>query len=212
MEMFGHDGMMAEVTVAVAVVAVMVMVRAVVSWSGGHRNATAGTAAVPEASTPEECTLCLRSDPALIQLGCACRGLAHVECLAEAAENAGEHSKMWWRCEVCKQQFTGLMQLGLAVMYFARVEGVLREQDSEWQYAAECLARAHHMHGEDAKAEKLYRLVIAIKGMTLGPEHSSTLLTGTNLARCLFAAGKYAEAETMYVDPTTDRCEQRVWL
>jgi len=171
MEMFSHDGMMAEVTVAVAVVAVMVMVRAGVSWSGGHHNTTAGTAAVPEASTPEECTLCLGSDLALIELstvvrevmseqgmaynrdtttpataldtaranchtymialdyrgafdkvsqkallkslmdagvdhktlhiiaelGCACQGLAHVECLAEAAENGGKFNKMWWR-------------------------------------------------------------------------------------------------------------------
>jgi hypothetical protein len=90
---------------------------------------------------------------------------------------------------------------------------VLGHENKDTLLMRRFLAQALAAQGKCAEAETVLRELLEDLQRVLGPEHEETLWTSMFFIRtCFFAAGKYAEAETMYVDPTIDRCEQRVWL
>lgn len=58
----------------------------------------------------------------VIRTGCACRteqSLAHVGCLARAAEESKQDA-VWWSCRTCKKVYTGPMREKLASEFLAR--------------------------------------------------------------------------------------------
>ena len=145
------------------------------------------------------CIICLESDPPPIQSGCACRGdagLAHVECRAMAAAHRMANTYDGWReCSTCKQDFTGAMQVELATSWWSTVQNL--PEDDDWIAAAGTLATALHSQGMCAKAEQLFRKLLAIARRVLGPEHQNTLAAATNLVAALGSQGKWTEVETI---------------
>jgi tetratricopeptide (TPR) repeat protein len=154
-------------------------------------------------SENDACIICLESVPPPIQSGCACRGdagLAHVECRAEDAAHRVASSDVvdgWWKCSTCRQNFTAVMQIGLAEVWWSQVRHF--PEDNELRLvSAGTLATALVAQGKLTKAEMIYRKTLAVEQRLLGAEHPSTLATGESLARVINAQGKHAEAETMY--------------
>jgi hypothetical protein len=145
------------------------------------------------------CFICLESDPPPIQSGCACRsdgGLAHVECLIAKAVAQQPHrgNEVWWECQTCKQDFTGMVRTRLGEVWMSRVCD-RAEENLERLDAAHNLAECRRMDGQYAEAEQINREVVDVQRRVLGDEHPSTLTCASNLALALSDHGKHAEAE-----------------
>jgi hypothetical protein len=144
--------------------------------------ATSRPTAVAKASASDggACIICLDSEPAPIQSACACRGdagLAHVDCRAEAAAHrmaSSSNCNGWWECATCGQEFTGTMQLGLAKAWWSSAQR-LPEENHDRLSAASTLANALYSQGKYAKAETMYRKLVAARHRALLPEHPVTL-------------------------------------
>ena len=106
------------------------------------------------------CLTCLdrgdAADPLL--RGCACRGSSgwtHATCLVKSAEAAREPPpgeptfNAWHFCPTCKQEFTGLVQLRLAIALWAKHARVV-ETDQNRVAAALSYAAALGAAGEYA--------------------------------------------------------------
>jgi len=159
--------------------------------------AGAGSAGGPEAGA---CIICLSDDPPPIQSGCACRGdagLAHVECRAMAAAHRIKSTQKldgWSDCGTCGQRFTGVMELRLAETWWSMVQR-LPEENDERLAAATYLATALSKHGKYAKAERMFRQVLAVNWRMLGPNDPRSMAVAGNIALVLANQGKYTKAE-----------------
>jgi hypothetical protein len=140
-------------------------------------RAVATASGSPTACADGACTVCLNDDPPPIQSGCACRGdagLAHVECLAEAAEHRSRlvngrtppTYRGWWECGTCKTDFTGAMQVGLAMTWWSKAQRLAFKQarfcaeNDQWWCAGHNLALALKSHSMDSKAETISRCTV----------------------------------------------------
>ena len=144
------------------------------------------------------CFICLETSPPPIQMGCACRGeagLAHLGCLAKAAESRAAREG-WWKCRTCNQGFTGAMQRGLAEELWLRSRDQPAESEDR-QHAAWNLANALRCQGKYAEAAQMQHELLDMRRRVPGPEHPITLGTISDLALSLCGQGKYAEAEQM---------------
>jgi tetratricopeptide (TPR) repeat protein len=147
-----------------------------------------------------ECVICLQSDPAPVQSGCACRGdagLAHAACLVEkaVAQRASRGPAAWTTCQTCTQEFSGAIGLALAE---ARCEIEVLARASRAAPAARAgLGVALRRHGRYADAERVQRGVVEELRASLGDEHPETILSVNNLGAVLADQGKHAEAETI---------------
>ena len=136
------------------------------------------------------CIICLDSSPSPIQSGCACRGdggLAHVDCLVNAAasQQAQRGGDAWSRCQTCKQEFTGAMQMGLAEAW-SRV--AFQEAERKERLAAEGhLARCLSQRGRYLEAEQIQRKVLKSLTLVHGAEHPATLGGAGTLRGCVGA-------------------------
>ena len=144
--------------------------------------------------------ICLQSDPAPVQSGCACRGdagLAHAACLVEkaVAQRASRGPAAWTTCQTCTQEFSGAIGLALAE---ARCEIEVLARASRAAPAARAgLGVALRRHGRYADAERVQRGVVEELRASLGDEHPETILSVNNLGAVLADQGKHAEAETI---------------
>ena len=158
---------------------------------------------------PDEacCLFCLDrgdvTDPLL--RGCACRGSfgwTHATCLVRSAEAAREpmlpqpHFAAWLFCATCKQGFTGLVQLRLAIALWAKHARAV-ETDEERLQAVDMYSDAIGDAGEHAEAARLQRGALDVRTRVLGPEHLVTLNSATNLAASLCQLGECAEAAVL---------------
>jgi hypothetical protein len=104
-------------------------------------------------------------------MGCACRGsagLAHLHCLVEAALHNVES---WTTCHVCRQEFTGEADVGLARARWERVRG-RPEEDEERLFVANNLAVSlKESAGDNAGALRLMREVLAVR-RRMGEDHT----------------------------------------
>jgi hypothetical protein len=81
---------------------------------------------------------------------------------------------------------------------------VLGHENKDTLFTRRYLAEALAAQGKCAEAETMLREVLEDLQRVLGPEHEDTLWTSLSfITTCLWAGGQYAEAETMYVNPTT---------
>lgn len=116
-----------------------------------------------------ECFVCMDSEDPMepmltprfervIRTGCACRAessLAHVGCLARAAEESKKDST-WWACRTCEKVFTGPMREKLATEFLARAE----TNGHARKYVAEMnVATAARLDGRFYEAEKMHRVL-----------------------------------------------------
>lgn len=161
---------------------------------GGHKQAC---------KDPMGCSICLDNDgpPLPIQGGCGCReeaGCAHVACRVQAAEHQGlGFHEGWYTCTTCKQQYTGAMELGLAEALWKRHRHKpARNQDR--LAAQSMLAGAYNTQGRLAKAEELFRKLLAVRQRHAGAGDRNTLTVALNLGMALGNQGKHSEAEAVF--------------
>lgn len=152
------------------------------------------------------CIICLESDPAPLQRGCACRGdpgLSHIQCMVNQAEYrdkngpaAEMHGKAWVMCLICNSHFTGTMKQELAHAWYERTRHLpaddLRRVRPE-QHLIECAYAA----GNYTEAEKLARSMLHRNRIHLGETHPMTLYTDNILGNTLCCLERYEEAETV---------------
>jgi hypothetical protein len=130
------------------------------------------------------CWVCCESEPQglLHSTGCGCRGstgLAHISCLVEAALH---NMDSWTSCPMCKQDFTGECEIGLARARWERVRDRPAE-DGERLFVANNLAvTLQQAAGDFEGAFKLLAEVLAVHRRMLGNEHPETIDAITNLA------------------------------
>lgn len=146
--------------------------------------ATSGSAAGDDA-----CTICLESDPTPVQKGCACRGdagLAHLDCLIQAASHKQESSgsaEGWTECMTCNHLFNGSIAAGLAAEFKRRSEGH-PEKWVEFIAAAHASSRTMLMAGNPLGAEAVCRKTLAsLKRMPRVDDFSANVIR-KNFGRC----------------------------
>ena len=163
---------------------------------GGHKQACKEQLA---------CIICLDNEehPLPIQCGCGCRdaaGCAHMACKATYAAHQGPgYHNGWFACPICKQEYTGAMELGLAESVWARLHGRPAE-DAGRLHAQNNLATAYAQAGRLAEAEPLYRDVLVTRRRVDGPNHKDTLVVAGNLGNLLSNQGKHSAAEAVLRD------------
>ena len=141
------------------------------------------------------CLFCLADGDEASPLlrGCACRGSAgfgHMRCFVQA----GSHNPSSWRtCPVCKQQYTGALQLGLAQAHWAQVRG-LEGDDWERMDAASDLAQAHVAGGDFDAALMLREELVQTGRQALGDGHPATLGHINNLGSLYLRMSQFADA------------------
>jgi hypothetical protein len=106
----------------------------------------------------------------VLRTGCACRSdlaLAHVGCLARAAEES-KQDFAWWSCRTCKKVFTGPMRERLAAEFLARTSDdkydktgksdKFDKSDKARRVSAEMnVATAARLEGRYADAAKMHK-------------------------------------------------------
>ena len=163
---------------------------------GGHKLAC---------KAPMACCICLDNDgpPLPVQCGCGCReeaGCAHLACRIAYAKHQGPgYHKGWFVCPICKQYYTGAMQLGLAEALLSRLQH--RPVEDEHRLCAQNnLATAYKEAGRFAEAEALYRDILKIDRRVHGPNHKNTLMTVANVGTALADQGRHSAAEAVFCD------------
>ena len=96
----------------------------------------------------------------------------------------------------CKQPFTGLVQLRLAIALLAKHARAV-ETGGQRLLAVNAYAIALRDAGEYAEAARLLRRILDTLTQNLGPEHRETLNSASNLAAALSHLGKCAEAAVL---------------
>ena len=141
-----------------------------------------------------ECVICLDSCPEPTPSGCACRGeagLAHATCLVAKAVSQRGHrgDEAWFKCQTCKQEFTGAMALALA-----RAWGDMEPKNGNAQLFLAAMLRSC---GKYAAAVRIGRAVVFSFRKELGDEHEHTLRSMSSLAVTLGHQGNHADAESI---------------
>ena len=137
------------------------------------------------------CVICLDSEPAPIQSGCACRsdaGLAHVACMARYAASGGG----WRVCRTCKRPFTGRMLVGLAEARWAAARRLDRRVYHERIGAMRHVVAAHAERGRYTDAVRLARDAHDAAVEAYGAAHETSLVVALELANVLHMQGDVA--------------------
>ena len=132
----------------------------------------------------QTCWVCCEAGDAepLIPMGCACRGsagFAHLRCLVEAAEH---NVDSWTTCPVCRQEYTGEADVGLARTRWERVRERPAEDEERLFVANNLAVTLKESAGDNAGALALMREVLEVRRRTLGEEHQCTIDSKINLA------------------------------
>ncbi len=147
----------------------------------GTTSACTSAAIAPHSGDVGVCIICLDSDPPPIQSGCACRsdgGLAHARFIAKAvSQQPHRGNEVWWECQTCGQDFTGVIRTGLGEAWWSRVCDEAEESD-ERLAAAGNLAGCREGQGKHVEAERILRDVLGVERRVLGDEHLHTLNIG----------------------------------
>jgi hypothetical protein len=117
------------------------------------------------------CIICLDGNPPPVQCGCACRGdmgLAHIGCIIRSAEYYATRRgpKAWRECQTCKQDFTGVMKMGLTEAWGSRVAPQPSSQPSSSGSEVGFSAHVHEpppmAQSKRAKLMKRLRIVLLV--------------------------------------------------
>jgi tetratricopeptide (TPR) repeat protein len=133
------------------------------------------------------CSICLDGEEHPIQSGCACRGdagLAHVACRAEEAIHTGTTGgdlDRWWRCGVCREEFTGVMAERLADIWWGKARHLPRESN-ERMFAAACMAKTCANRDQLDKGKIILQELLAVETRIFGADDVHTMMTVSNLA------------------------------
>ena len=123
-------------------------------------------------------------------------------CLVKSAEAArpppppAPRFAAWIFCATCKQHFTGLVQLRLAITLWAKYAREV-ETDENRIAATQVYGAALGEAGEHAETMRLERGNFEVYTRTKGPEHIRALNSACNLGRSLLQLGECAEAAVL---------------
>ena len=132
-------------------------------------------------TTPDRCPTCFicceseaeRPEDALLATGCACSragasgGRAHLQCIVAAAKHDEAH---WTQCSVCKQQWSGPLEVGLSRARYESLSQSLPAEDLRRVIAKLNLASCQKKNGAPgalADATQLYEEVLETWRRTL---------------------------------------------
>ena len=176
----------------------------VLAWMG-ERSGLFSAGCSASAPTDTTCWICLepegerrtRSRHALLQRGCSCRGgsgWCHFPCLLRTLDQQEALGHDGSRCPLCRQDFTGELELALARARFQRVAS--RPSDCPEKLAAQfSLAEGIRSNiGAVNEARDIYQAVLNMNRRALGREHPNTLCVLGRLGDLYMAQGKYAQA------------------
>jgi tetratricopeptide (TPR) repeat protein len=153
----------------------------------------------PEHMADNACCICFDTSLPLIEPGCACDKsscLSHVKCRARVAREEATKGcyTLWWQCDKCKQNFTGLMCRELTRIWCLEVQS-RPEDDMERLAALHNKAIDLNSQGFYTLAVELQRTVLATRETVLGSQHVETLAAKGLLGSLLSDEGKPHEGE-----------------
>lgn len=159
----------------------------------------------PHAPADATCWICLepegekrtRSRRRMLQRGCSCRGSSgwsHFPCLLRVLDRQEAQGNDWALCPMCKQHFTGDLELALARTRFERL--ARRPANCPERLAAQFfLAESMRFsNGAVNEARDIYEEILGIYRTELGPEHPNTLCVLDSLGELYLVQGKHARA------------------
>jgi hypothetical protein len=155
-------------------------------------------------TTPDRCPTCFicceseaeRPEDALLATGCACSragasgGRAHLQCIVAAAKHDEAH---WTQCSICKQQWSGPLEVGLSRARYESLSQSLPDDDIRRVIAKLNLASCQRKNGAPgalADATQLYEEVLETWRRTLGVRNQRTLTVMLNLSMAYEDAGR----------------------
>lgn len=137
----------------------------------------------------------------LVRTGCACAGVAHVECALKAAKDAetvsSDNSKnitCWHSCAVCAVRFEGYLGLRLASAFWRR------NGDDDYYIALNNVASFLQDCGELKEATRLYERAAKARADRLGPTHALAFCAAINLAETLCLSDSFEDAVAVLQD------------
>ena len=152
-----------------------------------------------------ECFICFEAGSDVISLGCACRdeaGTAHLMCMvaaisaSETRESTSDISR-WNHCQICRSEFEGPMQLGLA---YAAVE-----KTEHLQPGAGKRVHADHMRGfallyaqRFNEAEAAFRILFRFYHKHAPKTDTASMELTHGLAESVLRLGKVSEAIALH--------------
>ena len=128
--------------------------------------------------------------------GCGCRGSAgwaHLPCLVEAATHSLD---TWHSCPTCTQEFSGEMQLGLALARCEQAQGLPRV-DEDRLMAADRLGVALSDARDYTGALPLLEEVLEVSRIVDGDDDVNTCASMCNLASLLSDMDRGSEARPL---------------
>lgn len=161
--------------------------------------------------SPSHCWICLEDAPLPPHMGCACRGsagFAHIACLigyATVEFGKSIKSRAWDECNMCKQKFTGSVELAMAREWFRQsklhrdqARGAVQQRLADRIHldAGDSLANAlfnGKKHQDEALA--LFRKLHTESTRVHGVSHPRTLGIAGNLGAALSGIGVFQQAE-----------------
>jgi hypothetical protein len=149
-----------------------------------------------------QCFVCLECEPVTVGLGCACRGdsaAAHVACMVSAATH-GSDAARWSTCATCNVDFTGPMQVALAVAHMRHAIATRPDSLDGLIAATRDVGVAMLKRGSYANAESLARTTHALFAELVGAECADALQERGNVAACMQAQGRFDEADAIYAE------------
>ena len=158
-------------------------------------------------TTPDRCPTCFicceseaeRPEDALLATGCACSRAgasggrahcAHLQCIVAAAKHDEAH---WTQCSICKQQWSGPLEVGLSRARYESLSQSLPDDDIRRVIAKLNLASCQKKNGAPgalADATQLYEEVLETWRRTLGVRNQRTLTVMLNLSMAYEDAGR----------------------
>jgi hypothetical protein len=157
------------------------------------------------------CWICLEDAHLPPHMGCACRGsagFAHIVCLigyATVEFGKSNKSHAWDECHVCKQKFTGSVELAMAREWFRQskqhreqAKGAAQQRLTDRIHldAGDCLANAlFNAKKNPDEALALFHKLHAESTRVHGVSHPRTLGIAGNLGAALSGLGRFKQAE-----------------
>jgi tetratricopeptide (TPR) repeat protein len=138
-----------------------------------------------------------RSRRCELQRGCSCRGSAgwaHFPCLLRVTDQQEALGKDGASCPMCKQQYTGELELALGRAKFERLKD--RPADCPERTAAQFyLAETIRFNvGAVDAAKVIYEEILAVYRRTLGADHPNTLCVLDSLGELFLVQGQHVKA------------------
>jgi hypothetical protein len=128
--------------------------------------------------------------------------------MASAAKQGNDNRK-WSTCQTCGLDYTGEMQMLLAMAHIQCVidAGTANDGVDDMISATRDISFAMMKSGNYAMAEELTRSTHDLFASVLGDNSPDALQERGNIAACMQSAGKFAEADLIYADliPTMRR-------